>query len=339
MALTLSLPRKSPMSGVANNGQPEPAPPARDDIYEWEILIEAPFAFDFFRLLRAVFRFPTAVGGRVLRHRRTTRRGYYLGLLGYNVGLIVLILLMIPFLMLAFSYVATLPFLLIRLGASSLGERPMAAVAAVGLVATLSVPIVLFLLMLRPTAYRDYYKRSKVELFNILIALALFLASGMLEALIASPALRLRNDYQGSIDSTMQWTLFFADRSMNVLFANLPQKFFGPLSDIAIRPGRSEIALAVLRTFLLFGFVALIRLLVLKLCVSKKELFYGSLADLRSYLDYCGKAEARTLRRVIPMAEDEVLVVRNKYRVEAADEAPAGEVPALGDRGEVQAAG
>ncbi len=304
------------MAGVEQDGHDEAAslkPPA-DAIYEWEILIEAPFAFDFFKLVRALFRYPEANGDRVRRLRNKTRKRYYLEILAYNISLISLILVLIPFLMLAFSYIATLPFLLLRMGVSATGPRAMAVISAIGMVATLTVPVVLFLLMIRPTAYRDNYKRSKVELFHIAIALSLFLASGTLESLIASPALRLRDEFEGSTNSTMQWTLFFADKAMNVLFANLPNKLFGPLADIRVREGGSEIALGVLRTLLLFGFVALIRLLALKLCISKKELFYGSLADLRAYLALCGKAEARAVRKVIPLPEEEVVVVRNKYR-------------------------
>lgn len=313
------------MAGVEPNGQPMPEPLRPVNIYEWEILTEAPFAFDFFRLIRALFRYPEPISDRVLQQRQKTRKKYYLEILAYNLGLCGLILLMVPFLMLAFSYIATLPFLLLRVGAVTFGPKSMAAVAALGLLATLAVPVVLFLLMMRPTAYRDSYKRSKVELFHILIALSLFLASGMLEALIASPVLRLRGEFEGPVDSTMQWTVFFADKAMNVLFANTPQKLFGPLSEVKVRAGGSEVALGVLRLFLLFGFVALIRLLALKLCISKKELFYGSVAELRSYLDYCGKAEARTLRKVIPIHDDEVLVVRNKHRSMSE---PIGERPA-----------
>ncbi len=315
------------MAGVEPNGHPEPDQPRHDDIYEWEILIEAPFAFDFFRLIRVIFRYPEPISDQVLQQRQKTRKKYYLEILVFNLGLVGLILLMIPFLMLAFSYLATLPFLLLRVGASTFGPKAMAAVAALGLLATLSVPVVLFLMMIRPTAYRDYYKRSKIELFHILIALSLFLASGMLEELIASPVLRLRNAFEGPVESTTQWTLFFADKAMNVLFANMPQKLIGPLSEVKLRPGGSEVALGALRIFLLFGFVALIRLIALKLCISKKELFYGSVVELRSYLDYCGKAEARTLRKVIPMEEVEVLIVRNKYPVEP-DSRPPVEDPA-----------
>src|SRR5262249_14404724 len=160
--------------------------------------------------------------------------------------------------------------------------------------------------------YRDAYKRSKVETINITWALALFLASGMLEVLIASPMLPFRREYTGSLESTPQWTLFFADKSMNVLFANLPHKFFGPISDIQIREGGSEVSLGLLRLLLIFGFVSLVRMLALKLCVSKKELFYGTEGELRGYLDYCGKAEARTIRKVIPIRDDEIIEIRTK---------------------------
>jgi hypothetical protein len=304
------------MAGSEPNGLPETtlAPAPDPDSYEWELLIEAPLAFDFFRLVRALFRFPGRVSDEVLQHQRKTRKRYYLEILAYNAGLLCLIVLMIPFLMLAFSYVATLPFLSLRLASSAFGDRPMVVVSALGLVATLTVPVVLFLLMIRPTAYRDAYKRSKVELFHISIALSLFLASGMLESLIASPALRLIKNFEGPVNSTLQWTLFFADKAMNVLFANLPNKLFGPLSEIDVREDGSEVTIGMLRVLQLFGFAVFVRLMALKLCISKKELFYGTVAELKSYLDYCGKAEARTIRKVIPLPDDEVIVVRNKHR-------------------------
>jgi hypothetical protein len=302
------------MAGFEPNGLHETPTPRQDDTYEWELLIEAPLAFDFFKLVRALFRFPGRVSPEVLQHQRKTRKRYYLEILAYNVGLLCLIILMIPFLMLAFSYVATLPFLLLKLGESAFGARPMVYVSGIGLVATLTVPVVLFLLMIRPEAYRDAYKRSKIEIFNISIALSLFLASGMLEGLIASPALGLIKNFEGPVRSPLQWTLFFADRAMNVLFANMPNKLFGPLSEVEVREGGSEVALGMLRVLQLFGFAVFVRLMALKLCISKKELFYGTIGELKSYLDYCGKSEARTIRKVIPITDDEVIVVRNKHR-------------------------
>lgn len=302
--------------------------PRTVESYEWEIHIHAPFAFDFFQIVRALFRYPGQPPVASGTGRTKSRRRYYLEVVGYNVGLLLLILLMIPFLMLAFSYVATLPFAVLRAAETAVGAGLMALISALGLMATLTIPIVLFLLMCRPNAYKDYYRKSKVDTFNILIAVSLFFAGGLLEALIASPALRLRTSFTGPVDSTLQWTLFFADRSMNVLFANLPNKIFGPLSDIRVRPGSSEIAMGFLRTLLLFGFVAALRLLALKLCFDKTELFYGTMSELTSYLDYCGKAEARTLRKVVELPDDEVLIVRNRFRE------PAGSAPGASERSE-----
>ena len=359
-----------------------PIPPAstvaprtlgRGEIYEWEILVEAPFAFDFFKLVRALFRLP----GRAVASREAgaakSRWRYYFEILAFNILLIGLIVLMVPFLMIAFSYVATLPFLALRIALAPFEAKAGAIVAVGGLVAILTLPVVLLLLMLRPTAYRDVYKRSKVETFNILIALSLFLAGGLLEFLIASPALRFRDsfedvppgaelatvdqediapedaptpdgrDYEGPTESTLQWTLFFADKSMNVLFANLPMKLFGPLSEVRPRPGASQVPLSILRITLLFGFMVFVRLSVLKLCISKKELFYGNTRELRSYLDFCGKAEARSIRRVIDLQPDEVQVVRNRFPgkgsssmliSEAQDGTPPEPAPPLEDRAE-----
>ena len=350
-------------------------PPHRGTIYEWEILIEAPFAFDFFKLVRALFRLPSRAVATWGAGSSKTRRRYYLEVLGYNLALIGLVLLMIPFLMIAFSYVATLPFLALRVLLAPFEPKVGAIVAGAGLSGILAVPVVLFLLMFRPMAYRDVYKRSKVETYNILIALSLFLAGGLLEFLIATPALGLRDafeeappgaieaefdpgvdlaaetagaeplavpprGYEGPTESTLQWTLFFADKSMNVLFANLPAKIFGPLSEIRPRPGASQIPLSMLRITLLFGFMVFVRLSALKLCISKKELFYGTIAELRSYLDFCGKAEARSIRRVIDLKPSEVFVVRNRFPGQEArspsdpeqlgDEAPAAPSPSLG---------
>ncbi len=282
--------------------------------YEWEIHIDAPFAFDVFQIIRTVFWYPGTPPLPSAAGPTKSRRRYYLEVVGYNVGLLLLILLMIPFLMLAFSYVATLPFVLLRASESALGSGPMALVSAAGLFVTIALPVVLFLLMCRPNAYKDYYKKSKVDTFNIAIAVSLFFAGGMLESLIASPALRIRTGFTGPVDSTLQWTLYFADRAMNVLFANIPNKIFGPLSDIGVRPGSSEIAMGALRTLLLFGFVAAVRLLALKLCFDKTELFYGTMGELASYLEYCGKAEARTIRKVVELPDDEVVVVRSRHR-------------------------
>jgi hypothetical protein len=303
--------RKLSMSGIDPSLRRDAPPRRADEIYEWEILIEAPFAFDFFRLVRSLVRLP-APPRDAGSTPRGARRRYYLRVVLYNLGRIALIVGMIPFTMLAFSYVATLPFLLMRALATGIGARAATGVAAFGLIACLSVPVIFFLMMFRPTAYRDAYKRSKVEAMNITHALALFLASGMLEVLIASPALRLRQAFAGSIDSTPQWTLFYADLAMNVLFANLPQKLFGPISDIKTQAGGAAVSLGVLRLLLLFGFVALVRLLAMRLCVSKKELFYGTPDELRSYLDFCGKAQARTVRKVIPIRDDELIEVFSK---------------------------
>src|SRR5262249_43343701 len=88
------------------------------------------------------------------------------------------------------------------------------------------------------------------------------------------------------------------------------------LSDIEIVG--SEVSLGLLRLFLIFGFVTLVRLMAMKWCFSKKELFYGSLAELKSYLDYCGKAEATTLRKVIALPEEEIITVKSKHRPPAA---------------------
>ncbi len=291
----------------------DPSELKNDDIYEWEILIEAPFAFDFFKLVRSLVGVPEPL--RRKDGEATSRKRYYARVALYNLGRIALIVGMIPFAMLAFSYVATLPFLLMRALAAWVGDRPVAVLAGVGLLVCLSVPVLIILSWFRPAAYRDSYKRSKVETINIVWALALFLASSMLEYLIASPALPvLRKDYTGSLGSTPQWTLFFADKAMNVLFANLPQKVFGPISDISIREGGSEVSLGLLRLLLIFGFVALVRLLALKLCASRKELFYGNVAELRKYLDYCGKAEARNIRKVIPIHDDEMIEIRTRAR-------------------------
>ena len=103
-----------------------PKPPRPPDYYEWEITIQAPFAFDFLKLVRSLFRLPKR------RHAAPdeaprSRRGWYLHVFLYNLGRLLLILGMIPFTMLAFSYVATLPFLLMRAMESWIGEGAVAA--------------------------------------------------------------------------------------------------------------------------------------------------------------------------------------------------------------------
>lgn len=322
------------MSGVEPNLRLD-APSRRPaDIYEWEILIQAPFAFDFFKLLRSLFRLPPP---RVERNEppNTSRRwgrGYFLQVLLYNIGRIALILLMIPFTMLAFSYVATLPFLLMRAVEAGIGARAGAALAAFGLIISLFIPVWVVLQWFRPGWVRESYKKSKVEIYNILIYLGLFLAAGMLETLIASPVLPLHGDFVGPVDSTPQWTLYFADLSMNVLFAHIPQKMFGSISDIKLDPpGRTPISLGLLRLLLIVGFVTLVRMLVLKLCTNKTELFFGTRAQVKAYLPYCGRAMARPIRKVIPLAlSDEEAAMREtfRYRADQADE-PVATLPRI----------
>ena len=312
---------------------PAPPPPAEashrpekptrvaDAIYEWEILIQAPFAFDFFRMLRSLFWLPAkrpahvAPDGSVFQ---PSRRRYFLDVLLFNLGRLTLILGMIPFTMLAFSYIATLPFLGMRMLGVMLGTRAATTLAALGLLLSLMIPLAIVLQWFRPGWLRDSYKKSKVELYNIGMAAGLFLAGGMLETLIASPNLPFSSDFEGPISSTPQWTLFFSDLSMNVLFANLPQKLFkGSISNIVpTTHGGASVSLGLLRLLMIVGFVTLVRLMAIKLCINKNELFYGTEAELRSYLPYCGRAEARVVRRIITLMPEEEIVIRNRFRDE-----------------------
>ena len=296
-----------------------------DALYEWQILIQAPFAFDFFRTIRSIFRLPAkAAGGPAADGSAAppSRRSYYLHVIVYNLARLSLILGMIPFTMLAFSYVATLPFVGMRALSAAIGSKPATGLAGMGLVASLMIPVVIILQWFRPSWLRDSYKKSKVELFNIGIAGGLFLAGGMLETLIASPDLPISRDFEGPTYSTPQWTLFFADLSMNVLFANLPQKLFkGSISDISAPPhGGSTVSLGLLRLLMIVGFVTLVRLGAMKLCINKTELFYGTESELRAYLPYCGRAEARVVRRIITLMPEEEIVIRNKYKDEPVDD-------------------
>jgi hypothetical protein len=322
------------MSGVEPNLRLDAPNPRPADIYEWEILIQAPFAFDFFKLLRSLFRLPPprTGDGAPAGPGPGWRRGYFLHVLLYNAGRIALILFMIPFTMLAFSYVATLPFLLMRAVEAGIGARAGAAIAAVGLLISLVLPVWVVLQWFRPGWVRESYKKSKVELFNIIIYLGLFLAAGMLETLIASPALPLQGDFSGPTDSTPQWTLYFADLSMNVLFAHIPQRMFGSISDIKLDPpGRTSISLGLLRLLLIVGFVTLVRMLVLKLCTNKTELFFGTRAQVKAYLPYCGRAMARPIRKVIPLpleAEEAAIRESFRYRAENGDE-PVATLPRI----------
>ncbi len=303
------------MSGVEPNLRVDAPVPRPPDVYEWEITIQAPFAFDFFKVVRSLFRLP---------HRKTasdgsetgSKRGYFLHVFFYNLGRLTLILGMIPFTMLAFSYLATLPFLLMRALQSWIGNGPVAALAALGLLVSLLMPVWVVLQWFKPNWLRESYKKSKVELFNIVIYLGLFLAAGMLETMIASPALPLAGDFEGPTDSTPQWTLFFADLSMNVLFAHLPQKFFGAISDIKLEvPGKMPVSLGLLRLLLIVGFVTLVRLLFMKLCLNKTELFFGTRAEVKAYLPYCGAAMAKPIRKVIPLAlSTEEMAMREEFR-------------------------
>jgi hypothetical protein len=326
MALLL---RKRRMSAAEPNLRVDaPKPPRPPDTYEWEITIQAPFAFDFLKLVRSLFRLPKRRQAAPDEAPRSNR-GWYLHVFLYNLGRLLLILGMIPFTMLAFSYVATLPFLLMRALESWIRPGPVAAMAGVGLVFALFMPVWVVLQWFKPNWLRESYKKSKVEIYNIAMYLGLFLAAGMLETLIASPVLPLRGDFVGPVDSTPQWTLFFADLSMNVLFANLPQKFFGAISDIKLEePGRMPVSLGLLRLLLIVGFVTLVRLLFMKLCLNKTELFFGTRAEVRAYLPYCGRAMARPIRKVIqlPLSEEEAAMTEKfRYRAENGDEAPAAE--------------
>lgn len=302
----------------ANHRIDAPAPPQAApkpaDIYEWEILIQAPFAFDFFKLVRSLFQLPKRrVHAEAVPH---ARKKYFLHVVLHNLARIGLILFMIPFTMLAFSYVATLPFLIMRALQHGIGAAATAALAAVGLLVSLFMPVAVILQWFRPGWLRESYKKSKVELYNIIMYAGLFLAAGMLETLIASPALPFHTDFAGPVESTPQWTLFFADLSMNVLFAHLPQKFFGSISDITVEnPGRMPVALGLLRLLLIVGFVTLVRLLALKLCVNKSELFTGTRAEVKQYLPYCGRALARPIRKIIPLPlSPEEAEIREQFR-------------------------
>lgn len=322
---------------------PRPTTPRPPDVYEWEITIQAPFAFDFVKLVRSLFRLPKrrAIPGDP--ESNGSRRGWYLHVFLYNLARVATILGMIPFTMLAFSYVATLPFLLMRALETWLRPGPVAALAAVALVLSLMMPVWVVLQWFRPNWLRESYKKSKVEIYNIVIYLGLFLAAGMLETLIASPALPFRDDFVGPVDSTPQWTLFFADLSMNVLFAHLPQKFFGAISDIKLEePGRMPVSLGLLRLLLIVGFVTLVRLLFMKLCLNKTELFFGTRAEVKAYLPFCGRAMARPIRKVIPLPlspEELAMVEKFRFRAENGDEVSAPASPpsifaeASGERG------
>jgi len=311
----------SPAPPTEPSHRPEKPTRVADAIYEWEILIQAPFAFDFFRMLRSLFWLPekrpahVAADGSVLQ---PSRRRYFLDVLLFNLGRLTLILGMIPFTMLAFSYIATLPFLGMRMLGVMLGTRAATTLAALGLLLSLMIPLAIVLQWFRPGWLRDSYKKSKVELYNIGMAAGLFLAGGMLETLIASPNLPFSSDFEGPISSTPQWTLFFSDLSMNVLFANLPQKLFkGSISNIVpTTHGGASVSLGLLRLLMIVGFVTLVRLMAIKLCINKNELFYGTEAELRSYLPYCGRAEARVVRRIITLMPEEEIVIRNRFRDE-----------------------
>ena len=292
-----------------------------DALYEWEILLQAPFAFDFFRMLRSLLWLPEKRAPQVgpdgtVAH--SSKRRYFLDVLLYNLGRLILTLGMIPFTMLAFSYIATFPFVGMRMLGLTLGSRGATTLAALGLLLSLMIPMAIVLQWFRPSWLRDSYKKSKVELYNIGMAAGLFLAGGMLETLIASPNLPFSKDFDGPISSTPQWTLFFADLSMNVLFANLPQKLFkGSISNIVpTTHGGSTVSLGLLRLLMIVGFVTLVRLMAIKLCINKNELFYGTEAELRSYLPYCGRAEARVVRRIITLKPEEEIVIRNRFRDE-----------------------
>ncbi|GIW87051.1 MAG: hypothetical protein KatS3mg108_1375 [Isosphaeraceae bacterium] len=328
------------MSGGDVNLRLEPppaAPPRLPDVYEWEITIQAPFAFDFLKLVRSLFQLPKRRPSGSDPVAPGSRRSWYLHVFLYNLGRIALILGMIPFTMLAFSYVATLPFLVMRGLENWLGPGPVAVIAGLGLVLSLLLPVWVVLQWFKPNWVRESYKKSKVELYNILIYLGLFLAAGMLETLIASPVLPFRGDFAGPVDSTPQWTLFFADLSMNVLFAHLPQKLFGAISDIRLEePGRIPVSLGLLRLLLIVGFVTLVRLLFMKLCLNKTELFVGTREEVKAYLPYCGRAMARPIRKVIPLplSDEELAMTESfRFRMEPNDDGPGSAAAGSGPAG------
>ena len=153
-------------------------------IFEWEILIDAPFAFDFFRMLRSIFRLPARRPTKIMPDGRTleiSRRRYFLHVILYNLGRLTLILGMIPFTTLAFSYIATLPFVGMRFLGVMMGTQAATVLAAIGLLLSLMIPVAVILQWFKPGWTRESYKKSKVELYNIGIAAGLFLAGGILD--------------------------------------------------------------------------------------------------------------------------------------------------------------
>jgi hypothetical protein len=297
-----SPPREVPSAGSAT------------DVYEWELFIEAPFPVDLLKLLWGVLRLPGQLIRRSGEAGRTNRLSFAARVLTYNLGLILVVLFSIPLVFFLFSYLATLPFVLLRALGARLGHPATTLIAGLFFLGMLALLIYLYNLLFRPEAWRDHYQRSKVELVNLLISASFFFAGGALEYLISSPSFALHTEFAGSTESTPQWTLFFADKSLNLLFANLPNRIVGPLSDIHTTHGGDGVPIGLLRILLIFGYVTLVRLLALKLLFSKRELFYGTEAELQRYLDLCGKAEAYPLRKVVPIGEvEQFRTIRSKY--------------------------
>jgi hypothetical protein len=318
-ATPLSRPLDAPPDSSHPAGPDLPAPqphsastPSEQIVYEWDLFIEAPFPIDLLKLLFAILRLP----GQVIRRSSETASGrlsFALRVLSYNFGIIALVLAAIPLALFVFSYIATLPFIILRTLANWTGNLAMTWIAGFVFAGALALVVYLYNVLFRPEAWRDNYKRTKIDLLNIFINAGFFIAGGALEFLIASPAFFIAKDFKGSTDSTLQWTLYFADKSLNLLFANIPQRYIGDLSNISTIRGGDGVAIGLLRILLIFGYVIGVRLVALKLFFSRRELFYGTVEECRRYLDLCGKAEAFSLRRVIDTPGMQSIYLRSRF--------------------------